>query len=86
MKSSTLKNINILLYGLQGINCDNPEVRTLLLELSLKVKNCADSFRAETVGNALCGLQNMNYKCVELRTLLLILTPKIEDCDELLNS
>ena len=59
-----------MLYGLQDMKSDSPEVRALLRELPRLVKTCTEPLKAQAVGMMLYGLQGMESDCPEVRELL----------------
>ena len=59
-----------MIYGLQGMHSDCPEVRVLLRELPRLVKTCNEPFKAQEVDMMLYGLQGMKSDCPEVITLL----------------
>ncbi len=60
----------MMLYGLQGMKNDCPEVIALLRELSRLVKTCTEPLSAQGVGMMLYGLQGMKNDCPEMIALL----------------
>jgi hypothetical protein len=56
LKAQAVSN---MLYGLQGLSSDCPEVRALLRELPRLVKTCTEPLKAQEVGKMLYGLQGM---------------------------
>ena len=72
--------ISRMLYGLQKLSSDSPEVRDMLSVLSDIIDNCEERFGAQSVGNSLYGLQSMSSEYVEMRTLLASLAVKVADC------
>jgi hypothetical protein len=65
------------LYGLQGMDSQFIEVRTILSELIPKVRLCTQDLSDQAVGNALYGLQGMNSDSAEVCEMLSALVPKI---------
>ena len=78
----TAIDISRMLYGLQNLSSDSPEVRDMLPLLVNVVNNCDKNFTAQAVGNALYGLQGMNSEHPQVRSLLVVLTDKVNACDE----
>ena len=60
------------------MNTEHSEVRTLLLVLVLKIKNCPDTFTASMASRAINGLQGMSIEHIEVRTILFALIPKVK--------
>jgi len=71
-----------MIYGLQGMHSDCPEVRVLLRELSRLVKTCNEPFKAQEVDMMLYGLQGMKSDCPEVITLLRELPCLFKTCKE----
>ena len=59
-----------MLYGLQDMKSDCPEVKALLRELTPLVKTCTEPLTAQSVGMMLHGLQGMKNDCPEMIELL----------------
>jgi len=55
--------IGNMLYGLQRMRSDSPEVRALLRDLTPLVKTCKEPLKAQNVGNMLYGLKGMSSDC-----------------------
>merc|ERR1719463_306619 len=68
------------LYGLQRLG-DGPEVRELVMALTMKVRDSQEPLDAQAVGNALYGLQTLGDS-PEARALVGALTPRIACCTE----
>ena len=69
-----------MLYGLQEMSSDCPEVRVLLRELPRLVKTCTEPLTAQEIGNMLYGLQEMSSDCPEGLALLGELTGLVKSC------
>ena len=54
-----------MLYGLQGMKNDCPEVIELLTELTRLVKTCNEPFKTQEVSMMLYGLQGMKIDCLK---------------------
>ena len=74
------------LYGLQGMNIEHAEVRSLLSTVTPIVRNFDGIFNAQAVGNALYGLQGMSSGSDEVRDLMMALHPIVDNCSERLSS
>ena len=70
----------MMIYGLQKMKSDCPEVKALLRELPRLVKTCKEPLKAQDVGNMLYGLKGLNNDCPEVRALLRELTPLVKTC------
>jgi hypothetical protein len=68
-----------MLYGLQGMKSDSPEVKALLSRL---VKTCTDPLTAQAVGNMLYDLQDMKSDSLKVRALLRELPRLLMTCTE----
>ena len=89
LKSSLDRNVRFtaigvsrMLYGLQSMSSNSPEVRSILSLLSHVVNNCQEALDIQAVGNTLYGMQGMNSKYDEVQSLLVALTDKVNECPE----
>ena len=71
------QNVGNMLYGLQGMKSDCPEVRALLRELPRLVKTCTEQFTAQEISNMLYGLQRLHLDVPEVSALIDALLPHI---------
>ncbi len=77
------QEVGNMLYGLQDMKSDCPEVKALLRELPRLVKTCTEPLTAQAVGNMLYGLQDMKSDCPEVRVLLRELLRLVKTCTKL---
>ena len=79
----TAQAVTNMLYGLQGLSSDSPEVRRLLSSLASLLAGVdgmgesGEILSAQGVGNALYGLQGLKSDCQELRELIQRLQPLV---------
>ena len=72
-----VQGVSNALYGMQGMNCDCSDVRTLVTQITFKAAGCKELLDSQAIGNALYGLKNMNSEYPEIRLLLRVLAVKI---------
>jgi hypothetical protein len=80
------KNICKILYGLQGLGCDIPEVSSLLSTLiRTSFSQEREKIRPRFIGMALYGLHGMTADTPQVRAVLSYLAPRIVSCPEEFN-
>jgi hypothetical protein len=62
--------IGNILFGLQHMSSDVPEVRQVLAQMAAKMARCTEPLDAQAIGNGLYGLQNMSSDVPEVREAL----------------
>ena len=75
-----------MFYGLQGMNCDCPEVLALFIELTRLIDNCEGSMSGQQVSNMLYGLQRFKSSHPAVQSCLLKLAPLVQSCSEELST
>jgi hypothetical protein len=85
-ESLKAQEVGNMLYGLQGMKSDCPQVRALLRELPRLVMRCTEPLKEQEVGNMLYGLHGMKSDCPEVRQLLRELLRLVITCTEPLKS
>jgi len=75
-----------MFYGLQGMNCDCPEVVALFIELTRLIDNCEGSMSGQQVSNMLFGLQRFKSLHPTVQSCLLKLAPLVQSCSEQLSA
>lgn len=77
---SHVSMISSALMGLQLMSSDTAEVRSLLHELTEKIRSGNQIFTAMELSYSVFGLQNMTADSVEVTELLTVLTQKFDSC------
>ena len=82
IRNSSCENLSNLgvsnsLYGLRGMNSNQPEVRELIRALYRKIDRGRDPLSGQMIGNCCYGLNSMNSDVIEVRLLLNTLSDRI---------
>ena len=66
------------LYGLQGMSTEQPEVRSVIHAITMKIQAFCLEMNTQELGNSMYGLQKMSCEYPpEVRRLLVALSQKI---------
>ena len=75
-----------MIYGIQSMSSDNPEVIELLKVMIILAKTCTEPLSAQAVGNMFYGIQGMSSEKPEVIELLKVLTKLAKTCTEPLSA
>lgn len=75
----TSREIGDVLYGLQSMHSDDPEVKGILAAILIKMEANEKEYELYSIGNALYGLQHMSTDLDDVKIILAVLTQKLDE-------
>jgi very-short-patch-repair endonuclease len=71
-----------MIYGIQGMSSEKPEVVELLKVMTILAKTCTAPLSAQAVGNIIYGLKSLTCSSDVVHSLLIVLASMVTSCTE----